>query len=83
LILELFPSVHLGQSLHAGQGTGCEELGSHQVLGSRLNDVSQMEVVGSMMSARWSWVATWWIHGRRVSGRPVKGVGLAALYRRE
>jgi hypothetical protein len=37
-------------------------------------------VVGSMISARCRCVASWCLQGSRVSGRPEKGAGLAALY---
>jgi hypothetical protein len=72
LTLQLFPCVHLGQSQHPGQGTGWEELGGHQVLGSRLNDVGQMEVGGNLVDPWWKGVS-----------RQEKGRGLATLYLRE
>jgi hypothetical protein len=48
-ILELLLGIHLGQCLHPGHGTGCEELGGYQILGGRVDDVGQ-----------WRWETTWW-----------------------
>jgi hypothetical protein len=44
LFLKLLPGVHFGQGLHTGKRTGHEELGGDQLLGSRFDDVIQVEV---------------------------------------
>jgi hypothetical protein len=68
LFIELLPSVNFGQGLHPGEGPGREELGGDEILGGRFDDVSQMEVSIYLVDP-----------GSRVSGRPEKGVMLAAL----